>query len=389
MVKDSEHEPQGRRGRVDLASRLFRPHRFFLRRVSSAGMPEAPTADARPRRASLEFAGQALDVICCGMYRACSTWQYEVIAHLVEHHRGGRRLGYVSGAQYGRLSHDDSRAKVEKAGLWRVLKSHEGDRAFARALSSGRARAVYAYRDVRDVAFSLMHKRKLTFEQLLRQGMTHQVLANDRFWTALPGVLVQRYEHILAEPAPAILALARHIGIELDRAEAERIAALYSQESNRARTAALRRRLHESGLDLSSAANAQICDESTLLHWNHMRDADSSWRSLATAGQKAVLEKHCGRWLIEHGYERAPKHARHSRVETTNRWISTRDQINLQIGCFNYLTRCMSLRFPHAARLVKGILGLATDQVAGATTWSDTSAGNGAVGDASPERAAV
>ena len=28
-----------------------------------------------------------LDVICAGMYRACSTWQYEVAAHLVEEHQ--------------------------------------------------------------------------------------------------------------------------------------------------------------------------------------------------------------------------------------------------------------------------------------------------------------
>ena len=66
-------------------------------------------------------------------------------------------------------------------GRGRVLKSHEGHRCFARELSSGQALAVYAYRDIRDVVFSLMHQRGLAFEELLRQGMIHQILVNDRF----------------------------------------------------------------------------------------------------------------------------------------------------------------------------------------------------------------
>ena len=61
------------------------------------------------------------------------------------------------------------------------------DIAASPALSSGQALAVYAYRDIRDVVFSLMHKRGLAFEELLRQGMIHEILINDRFWRRNPG----------------------------------------------------------------------------------------------------------------------------------------------------------------------------------------------------------
>ena len=55
-----------------------------------------------------------LDVICAGMYRACSTWQYEVAAHLVEEHCGGRRLGYlVSGEYTALLSKDAEEANAD------------------------------------------------------------------------------------------------------------------------------------------------------------------------------------------------------------------------------------------------------------------------------------
>ena len=166
-MMDKESPKHGLRSRWDDGARGFRP--------GGGGAPHA------------------VDVICCGMYRACSTWQYEVVTHLLEHHRDGQRLGYLTGEQFEKLvrlqtAKNGSLAKTR----WRVFKSHEGNRRFAGSLAQGRAIAVYAYRDVRDVVFSLMHKRGLSFEQLLRQGMIHQVLANDRFWTHQPNVLIQR-----------------------------------------------------------------------------------------------------------------------------------------------------------------------------------------------------
>ena len=70
------------------------------------------------------------DVICGGMYRACSTWQYEVAAHLVEEHRGGRRLGYLLSGEYtalvpGHPKHCKAAARNRPG--WRVIKAHEGE----------------------------------------------------------------------------------------------------------------------------------------------------------------------------------------------------------------------------------------------------------------------
>ena len=52
-----------------------------------------------------------LDVLCAGMYRACSTWQYEVAAHLVEEHRGGQRLGYLASGEYTALLQRNTRGQ--------------------------------------------------------------------------------------------------------------------------------------------------------------------------------------------------------------------------------------------------------------------------------------
>ncbi len=277
------------------------------------------------------------------MYRACSTWQYEVVAHLLEHHRGGRRLGYLMPDEAMRALNGDG---------WRVFKSHDADRCFARAIARRRAVAIYAYRDVRDVVFSLMHKRRLTFEELLRQGMIHQVLANDRFWTRRPGVLIQRYDAILADPVEAVRELARHLGIEPANGEAERIADEYSLAANKARTEALRRQIEQTGMDLNEAANTLICDPATLLHWNHMRDGRSgSWVDEATPRQTAILRRMCGRWLRARGYTLMLEGMSPAATAIVSPSIGERVGIELAVlrGWLAFGARAVSRRFPRLA----------------------------------------
>jgi hypothetical protein len=306
------------------------------------------------------------------MYRACSTWQYEVIAHLIEQCYGGQRLGYMTSEQYAALARSDAskRRKVPgETARWRVVKSHEGDRSFARALSQRRALAVYAYRDMREVVFSLMHKRGMTFEQLLRHGMIHQVLANDRFWMAQPALLVQRYEDLIFDPTRGVMDLARHLGIELEESEAARIADEYSHESNRARTEALRQRLQAAGVNLESAANAQICDPTTLLHWNHIRQGETrSWRTLTNPRQRKVLDHLCGRWLEARGFSPDPPEACKAKVSLR---ALVGIQVDLMAARVTFLVRSTSQRFPQTARVIKRMLGLPDAAQVGATAWAD------------------
>jgi Sulfotransferase domain len=319
---------------------------------------------------------ESFDVICAGMYRACSTWQFEVVAHLVEQHRRGRRLGYLTAEQYG------GSPEVPPQG-WRVFKSHDGDRRFAASIAQGRAVAIYAYRDVRDVVFSLMHKRRWTFEQLLRQGMIHQVLANDRFWTGQSHVLVQRYDEILADPVASVRALATHLGIEPSEGEAEQIAEEYSLAANKARADALRHRLEQGGVDLNEAANSQICDASTMLHWNHVRDGRSgSWMDESTPRQRLILHRLCGRWLRSRGYSSRPQGDR--QTETTGGRARLGEKLGIEVdilrGWLSYQTRTASQRFPRLATTGKRMLGIANPSQVGAVVWSESQATKNAGG---------
>lgn len=348
---DHDETSKGGSSRRDPASRILRPRWIFRRAIGDRAEHEAGSVHVAAANSG------AVDVICCGMYRACSTWQYEVAVHLVETKLAGERLGYLSGEEY------QARASTGTDHV-RVFKSHDAAAALGRALDQGRAIGLYAYRDLRDVVFSLMHKRGLSFRGLVRQGMIQRILANDRYWRRRPGVLVQRYEDLLSEPAAGVEAIAGRLGIELEPGEAERIAGEYSREANRSRTRALAHRLHEAGVDLQSASSAQICDPGTLLHWNHLREAgDGAWRVLATPRQLAILDRMCGKWLEEHGYARE----RGSTAIDSRERI--KDECDLAIGWARFVMGSMAARLPGAARFLKKVLRVS--DAAGATNWTE------------------
>ena len=149
-----------------------------------------------------------------------------------------------------------------------------------------------------------MHKRAMDFDEFLRQGLIHQVVENDRFWSARPGRLDQRYEDLIADPSQGVEQIAAFLGIAIEPGEADEIASDYSFERNRKRTADLQRRLRESVGDLSDPSLAQVYDGKTLLHWNHLRDGrPGGWRELATPRQREAMHRVVGHWLVAHGYE--------------------------------------------------------------------------------------
>ena len=166
--------------------------------------------------------------------------------------------------------------------------------------------------------------------------------------------------------------LASHLGFRLEAGEAERIAALYSQESNRARTEALKQRLEQAGVDLDSGGNVQICDPSSLLHWNHMRGKGAaSWRTLATPQQSAILHRLCGRWLKSHGYAVEGRRSLKWDLSMKGLRTSLQSEVDVIVGYINFLVRTTSLRFPKIARTVKRLLGMPVETNSVATVWAD------------------
>lgn len=240
--------------------------------------------------------------LCAGMYRSGSTWQYQVVSHLVEAKLGGERLGFRAAG----MDHSREFRPLVKDPRWRSVKVHEPQQCWER-LTRPRQRSVvvfYTLRDLRDVVYSMVHKTGMPFDMLVQQRQVIElILECDAFWRSRSRVTVQRYEDLIARPAQCVAEIAAALGVALDAGEAEAIAAEYSLAANRKRTARLTAELRRRGADLNDPRNVMLRDEHSELHWNHIRDgASGGWRNVATAAELAEIEARGGEWLTANGY---------------------------------------------------------------------------------------
>ena len=237
-------------------------------------------------------------VLCVGMYRACSTWQYGVVGSILEKHRGGRRLGFVEGIYL----HEKVDPQATTRG-WSVLKAHDAHPGFGATLASGRAVGLYAHRDLRDVVFSYMHKTGTDFDTLMERGFVDLCLQNDAFWRDQPGILTQSYDALIADPVLGVEQIAAHLGIALKAGEAKEIADGLSWEANKRKIDALADQYRGEGTELAAEDQSRF-DPVSLLHWNHIRATQPARSKKAgTPRQRGLIERDAGSWLRANGYK--------------------------------------------------------------------------------------
>jgi len=244
-------------------------------------------------------------VICAGMYRAGSTWQYQVVSHIAENFLQGKTLGF--------LNADDLANKTYMAEQICVLKTHNAHSKFSNWLNTGQAIAVYCYRDLRDVAYSLAHMFRTDLDGILgerdptlpgeRRPMK-TVLENDEFWRKQRNTLTQRFEDMVAFPDRAVRQIARHLNVNLSNNEVHLISGLFSLSENKKRILSFRGELQKNNIDPRQHTNGFLWDKRNLLHWNHIRTGKvGAWRKESTLRHRVKLALVCGEWLIANNYE--------------------------------------------------------------------------------------
>lgn len=239
-------------------------------------------------------------IVCAGMFRSGSTWQYQVACELA--HRSGRTVhpcGFLSGETLASFL-----AAPRDPHAWHLYKTHHPDPIHT-ALDPADTRVLYSYRDLRDVAYSMAHKTACTFEQaVVERQVLRGCMAADAYWAVFPGAFTMRYEEWVWDNGRFVRGIAAALGLDVSEATADEVADLFRFDRNRERSAQLAARLAGEGVDLSDPVNALRYDAGSLLHWNHLRTgAVGGWRTLATAEERAVLLAECGQWLVDRGYE--------------------------------------------------------------------------------------
>jgi hypothetical protein len=253
-----------------------------------------------------ETSGELVFLICCGMYRSASTWQYLVASEIVETNALGQRIGFIHGDAF-----DEADYPSASEGRLLVLKCHDYHPVYGELVRKGRAKVIYSYRDIRDVACSLMWKLNFSFEQVVESEAFRQALRSYYEWTSLPGALRQSYDAIVGQPTRSAQEIADHLGLPLDDAAAGKIAEKYGREANLARANRLNEALARQGVDMSLPESMLLHDPETLLHWNHIRPAPwRSWRELLGLREVNLLDPVVSQWLVD------------SRLEPDGGWIA-------------------------------------------------------------------
>ena len=232
-------------------------------------------------------------VFCSGLMRSGSTLQYQIAKTLVEDAGLGIGVGSCAPGRFREMleRYDDPNQVY-------VVKSHRYVPTAHARLRRGEARALYIYRDLRDVVVSMIHKESLTFRQVMASGFLEQLLEDDAIWSNQPNTLVSAYETVTADVRGEVERIAAFLGVAVSESEVSRIA----EEHSLARQ---KRRIERFDFGTSGVAEGQrnLLDPDTLLHHNHVRSGESGqWTGELTPAQVAEVERVTGAWLLERGY---------------------------------------------------------------------------------------
>jgi len=230
-------------------------------------------------------------VVCGGMRRGGSTLQYHLVSSLVEV-AGGVVLGLTSPESFPNQFEHHS----DKDG-YLVVKCHRFVPELGQLVPTGQAKAVYIFRDIRDVCVSLQHKNDDSFLDMIRQGFPEDVLSEYHYWTGLPEAYVSKYETVMADMHDEVKSLAAYLGVSVSDGEIIAIAEQHSFSKQKENIA----RFNYESDGLGEGHNRY--DPNSLLHPNHLRSGKSEqWKSDLTRLQVAYVE-YCGySFFVEEGY---------------------------------------------------------------------------------------
>lgn len=248
-------------------------------------------------------------IFCCGMRRSGSTLQYQLTARIVEEEGIGRRVEWVKPSDFPIL-----REKYKDYDGLKVFKSHIYTPEMGEEFFKKNALGVYIYRDIRDAFVSQFTKNNISFHTMWLQNFLESAVENYDKWTDLPGVLVSRYEQVIADLSIEVKRIATHIGLDYDENKCRKIADDYTLERQKERIATFSQK------DNLQEHRKKRFDSKELLHPNHILSGkEERWRAELKPWQIALIEKRTGEWLVKNGYE------------LSHDTLSTTDQVQMHI----------------------------------------------------------
>ena len=167
-------------------------------------------------------------VICSGMKRSGSTWQFNAVCRLLEISERVEIQGF--------LPDDEMEMRVEELSKWandpgafHIVKTHAMFDSRKHEIAPEKVLTTYTYRDIRDAAVSIKRQFGADGQRLIDilDGSVEMF-----FWMrSLPNCILQRYEDFTVDPKTAVKQLADFMKLKSDPGMVDRVVEACSIES--------------------------------------------------------------------------------------------------------------------------------------------------------------
>ncbi len=235
-------------------------------------------------------------IFASGMFRSGSTLQFQLISALIERAGLGHRMPWTMPEDFADFAaeHDDKPELL-------VFKTHVCKHPMRERLRDGRALAIGAHRDLRDVAVSGATKAGVEPTPAYCKELMEGCMACARGWEGSPGILEQSYTLLTQDPKRACMQMAAHLEVPCEESLAESLALEFSMGQQRERIACA---IQEGRMRKPTPDAKMLHMEDELLHPNHIDDGrEGKWRGVLCEDAVGVIESIAGDWLLARGYE--------------------------------------------------------------------------------------
>lgn len=226
--------------------------------------------------------------------RSGSTLQYQLTQALVEKLGNGKGYGWLPSLK----NREDLflRATETDQDTYYVVKIHGYNTYFADLIRADKARAIYVYRDIRDVVTSFMSWQKTSFESVIREQWIEKIFKDSSRWESVENIHISRYEILMQDIENEVLKIADHIGLSINQELAHEIASECSIDRKKKETTAMK-------------GKQQKIDGQNILHQNHISSGKSQrWLQELSSSRIAYIEQKALDWIKIHDYELAFPH---------------------------------------------------------------------------------
>lgn len=206
---------------------------------------------------------KTLTIICCGMPRSASTWVYNVALAVSRLSREvPRGHGFVALNQYGLIDWNNLE--------WDIVKVHSYNKSFE-VLSQHIY--LYSYRDVREVAASLIAMKGWSKDHVLGV-LKNQIIPTSMRWLEHPFRVLLPYGKIIIKPISSINLIANSIGVEITKEDANVILKKHNRKS-------VKKLIEDKGLKPDDGTFSSASLDNETLYWhNHITSFGNKWREI-------------------------------------------------------------------------------------------------------------